>query len=228
MPLRAECKYDGLKNSDIMKKNVLTLLVMLIIMTFGTSSMASTSSIKRAQKDTLSSMMYPPHMMGPGVMQPDMMRAHQMMHHGHSLMMSRYQGPSYPKVMKPYLFIVNQIPELRMELSLSDKQYEELVDLRTEYLQKKDGLEGELSKMNQLLHNELLNNTANKAVKEQLSSITETKASVMMAAYSTVQKMRNLMKPEQQKKLDHMISKMLNERKANRNDPKFYQRPYYE
>lgn len=207
-----------------MKKNVLTLLVILIIMTFGTSAMAST--IKRAQKDTLSSMMYPPHMMGPGVMQPDMMRAHQMMNHG--LMMSRYQGPTYPKVMKPYLFIVNQIPELRMELSLSDKQYEELVDLRTEYLQKKDGLEGELSKMNQLLHNELLNNAENKAVKEQLGSITETKANVMMAAYSTVQKMRNVMKPEQQKKLDHMISKMLNRRKPNRNAPTFYQRPYYE
>jgi len=211
-----------------MKKNVLSLLVVLIIMTFGTSAIASTNTIKQVQKDTVSSMMYPPHMMGPGVMEPNMMHARQMMHQGRRMMMSRYQGPSYPRVMKPYLFIVNQIPELRMELSLSDKQYEELVDLRTEYLQKKDGLEGELSKMNQLLHNELMNNAENKAVKEQLASITETKASVMMAAYSTVQKMRNVMKPEQQKKLDHMVSKMLNRRKSNMNTPMFHQRPYYE
>ncbi|GET34679.1 hypothetical protein PbJCM13498_35420 [Prolixibacter bellariivorans] len=209
-----------------MKKKVLSLFVMLIILTMGTSVMAASHS--KAAKDTLSSFIYPPHMMGPGVMQPNMMLARQMMRQHRGMMMQGYHGPAYPNVMKPYLFIVNQIPELRLELSLSDKEYEELVDLRTEYLQKKDGLEGELSKMNQLLHNELMNNANDKTVKEQLSSIAETKTSVMMAAYSTVEKMRTVMNSDQQKKLDQMIYKMLKDKKSNNNDPMFYQRPYYE
>jgi hypothetical protein len=82
--------------------------------------------------------------------------------------------------------------------------------------------------MNQLLHSELMNNANDKTVKEQLTSITETKTSVMMAAYSTVEKMRNVMNSDQQKKLDHMISQMLKDKKSNDSDPMFYQRPYYE
>ena len=208
-----------------MKKKVLGLFVVLLIVMTGTT-MAMPHS--RTVKDTISSFIYPPHMMGPGVMQPNMMYARQMMRQNQDMMMHAYHGPSYPTVMKPYLFIVNQIPELRLELSLSDKEYEELVDLRTEYLQKKDGLEGELSKMNQLLHNDLMNYDDSKTVKTQLASIAETKTGVMMAAYSTVQKMRNVMNPNQQKKLDNMISKMINGKKPNHNDPMFYQRPYYE
>ena len=203
-----------------MKIKVLLLFVMLLTVTMGASAM--TTPHAKVTKDTISGFMYPPHMMQLGAMRPNMM------HQNRGMMMQGYHGPSYPVVMKPYLFIVNQIPELRLELSLSDKEYEELVDLRTEYLQKKDGMQGELSKMNEQLHSELMNNAGDKTVKEQLVSISGTKTGILMAAYSTVEKMKNVMNSDQQKKLNHMISGMLNGNKQNGSDPMFYQRSYYE
>lgn len=117
-----------------------------------------------------------------GMMQGGMMQG--MMGNGMCPMCNQMMKQNMP--MKKYGMMVNRLPNMQQQLSLSDEQVETLIDLQTEFKKQQIDYKAELRKKQMKLKNLLADNALASEVKNQMEACSETKINMKLAAYETV------------------------------------------
>ncbi|MFW6277657.1 MAG: Spy/CpxP family protein refolding chaperone [Prolixibacteraceae bacterium] len=108
--------------------------------------------------------------------------------------------------MKKYGMMVNRLPNMQEQLSLSDEQVENLFDLQTEFKKQQIDYQAELRKKQMKLKNLLADNASASQVKNQMEACSETKINMKVAAYETAGEMKALLNSDQKEQMkDHMM-----------------------
>ncbi|MCF8235657.1 MAG: hypothetical protein K9G67_12165 [Bacteroidales bacterium] len=182
-----------------MKKLALILTAVFLIGSFTT--MAQMHQGQNQQNDQQQSMMMQhrgmmQNMMGAGMMQ-------NMMKGGMCPMCGMMMNQKMP--MKKYMLMVNMLPNMQQQLSLSDEQVDKMIDLQTEFKKQQVDYQAELTKK-QMKMEQMLNNipSADEA-KKQMQQCADTKIKMKVAAYETAKEMKALLTEKQQESLKSMM-----------------------
>jgi hypothetical protein len=141
-------------------------------------------------------------MMQQGTMQGGMMKG-DMMDKGMCPMCGQMMNQKMP--MKKYMMMVNKLPNMQQQLSLTDDQVNQMIDLQTEFKKQKVDHQAALTK-NQMKMEKLLKNHASASeVKKQMQQCADFKINMKVAAYETVGKMKALLSGEQKEQLKNMM-----------------------
>lgn len=108
--------------------------------------------------------------------------------------------------MKKYMMIVNKLPGMKADLSLTQEQTDKLIDLQTEFKKNQVELKGEMKKQKMALQKLLDQNASTDKVKSQLEKCTDIHVNMMMSAYETANKMKSLLSDTQKQKLEKIMS----------------------
>ncbi len=119
-------------------------------------------------------------------------------------MMQGMMGKQMP--MKKYMMTINKLPGMQSTLSLSQKQTEKLIDLRTAFKKKQAEFKGDMAKERMELHNLLDQNASVNEVRNQVEKCTSIHVNMMVAAYETANKMKSELSDEQKEQLKNMMS----------------------
>lgn len=103
--------------------------------------------------------------------------------------------------MKKYGMMVNHLPNMQEQLSLSDEQVETLLDLQTEFKKQQIDYQAELRKKQMKLKSLLADNASASQVKDQMEACSETKINMKVAAYETAGKMKAVLNSDQKEQL---------------------------
>lgn len=136
-------------------------------------------------------------MQGKGMMQGGMMKG--MMCPMHKGMM----GQQMP--MKKYMMTVNMLPNMQEQLSLSQDQVEQLIDMQTSFKKQKIDYKADLTKKRMKLQNMMMNDASASEVKSQLQACSTTKINMKVAAYETANNMKSVLTEEQRDNLQNMM-----------------------
>lgn len=133
-----------------------------------------------------------------GMMQGGMMQG--MMGNGMCPMCGQMMmGQNMP--MKKYGMMVNRLPNMQEQLSLSDEQVETLLDLQTEFKKQQIDYQAELRKKQMKMKSLLADNAPVSQVKNQMEACSETKINMKAAAYETAGKMKAVLNSDQKEQL---------------------------
>lgn len=132
-----------------------------------------------------------------GMMQGGMMQG--MMGNGMCPMCGQMMGQNMP--MKKYGMMVNRLPNMQQQLSLSDEQVETLLDLQTEFKKQQIDYQAELRKKQMKMKSLLADNAPVSQVKNQMEACSETKINMKAAAYETAGKMKAVLNSDQKEQL---------------------------
>jgi Spy/CpxP family protein refolding chaperone len=132
-----------------------------------------------------------------GMMQGGMMQG--MMGSGMCPMCGQMMNQNMP--MKKYGMMVNRLPNMQQQLSLTDDQVNQLFDLQTEFKKQQLDYQAELRKKQMKLKNLLADNASASQVKNQMEACSETKIDMKTAAYETAGKMKAVLTSEQKEQL---------------------------
>merc|ERR1711879_120239 len=103
--------------------------------------------------------------------------------------------------MQKYSMMVNHLPNMQQQLSLTDEQVNQLFDLQTEFKKQQLDYKSELRKKQMKLKNLLAENASASQVKNQMEACSETKIDMKTAAYETAGKMKAVLTSEQKEQL---------------------------
>jgi hypothetical protein len=107
--------------------------------------------------------------------------------------------------MKKYMMIVHKLPAMQEQLSLSDEQVNQMIDMQTAFKKEQVDYQATLSKK-QMQMKKLLNSNAPAAeVKTQMKQCADTKVDMKVAAYETAGKMKALLTDDQKDKLKNIM-----------------------
>ncbi|MCB2206798.1 MAG: Spy/CpxP family protein refolding chaperone [Bacteroidetes bacterium] len=107
--------------------------------------------------------------------------------------------------MKKYMMLVHKLPAMQEQLSLSDEQVNQMIDLRTAFKKEQVDYQATLSKK-QMHMKKLLNSNASAAeVKIQMEQCADIKVDMKVAAYETAGKMKALLTDDQKDKLKNIM-----------------------
>ena len=132
-----------------------------------------------------------------GMMQGGMMQG--MMGKGMCPMCGQMMNQDMP--MKKYGMMVNRLPNMQQQLSLSDEQVENLLDLQAEFKKQQIDYKAELRKKQMKLKSLLADNASASQVKNQMEACSETKITMKVAAYETAGKMKAVLNSDQKEQL---------------------------
>ena len=132
-----------------------------------------------------------------GMMQGGMMQG--MMGNGMCPMCGQMMGQNMP--MKKYGMMVNRLPNMQEQLSLSDEQVETLLDLQTEFKKQQIDYSADLRKKQMKLESLLADNASASQVKNQIETCSETKINMKVAAYKTAGEMKAVLNSDQKEQL---------------------------
>jgi hypothetical protein len=132
-----------------------------------------------------------------GTMQDGMMQG--MMGNGMHPMCAQMMNQNMP--MKKYGIMVNRLPNMQEQLSLSDEQVENLIDLQTEFKKQQIDYKADLRKKQMKLKSLLADNASVSQVKNQMKACSETKINMKAAAYETAGKMKAVLNSDQKEQL---------------------------
>ena len=107
--------------------------------------------------------------------------------------------------MRKYSMMVNHMPNMQEQLSLSDGQVERLLDLQAEFKKQQIDYQTELRKKQMKLKGLLADNASASQVKNQMEAASETKTNMKMAAYETAGKMKAVLNNDQKKQMKNMM-----------------------
>jgi len=107
--------------------------------------------------------------------------------------------------MQKYGMMVNRLPNMQEQLSLSDEQVENLLDLQTEFKKLQIDHKAELRKKQMKLKSLLDDNASVSQVKNQMEACSETKINMKVAAYETAGKMKAVLNSDQKEQLKNMM-----------------------
>jgi hypothetical protein len=126
-----------------------------------------------------------------------------MMGNGMCPMCGQMMGQNMP--MQKYGMMVNRLPNMQEQLSLSDEQVEKLLPLQAEFYKQQIDYQVELRKKQMKLKNLMADNASASQVKDQLEACSETKINMKVAAYETAGKMKALLNSDQKEHLKNQM-----------------------
>lgn len=107
--------------------------------------------------------------------------------------------------MRKYGMMVNNMPNMQEQLSLSDEQVERLLDLQAEFKKQQIDYQTELRKKQMKLKGLLADNASASQVKNQMEAASATKINMKIAAYETAGKMKALLNNDQKEQMKNMM-----------------------
>ncbi len=111
--------------------------------------------------------------------------------------------------MHRYVMMINRMADMREELSLSDDQASDLIDMQAAFKKEQAGYQAELSKA-QIKLRSLMNKDASPAeIKKQLEACSAARVSMETAAYTTFQKMKSSLNTDQKKFLGDELGRSM-------------------
>jgi uncharacterized protein YxeA len=176
-----------------MKK--ITVLITAILLTFSLSVYAQHQHRSGGDKSGKSSMMQEKM-----TKQGDMM---EMMQGKKCPMCGHMMNQNMP--MKKYGMMVNHLPNMQQQLSLTDDQVNQLFDLQTEFKKQQLDYQSELRKKQMKLKSLLADKTSASQVKNQMKDCSETKIDMKIAAYETAGKMKAVLNNDQKQQMKNMM-----------------------
>ena len=174
-----------------MKK--LVIIVTVLLFSIGYTASAQTGHEHDNNQSQKQGMM----MQKSGMMQGGMMQG--MMGNGMCPVCGQMMSQNMP--MKKYGVMVNRLPNMQQQLSLSDEQVERLIDLQTEFKKQQIDYQAELRKKQMKLKGLLADNASASQVKNQMQACSETKINMKVAAYETAGKMNAILNSDQKEQL---------------------------
>lgn len=117
---------------------------------------------------------------------------------------------SNKKPMQKYLMVVNFLPNKSEELSLTNEQFNKLIDLQTSFKKQQIEYKADLRKKRMKLQSLLDENASSDEIREQMQECSNTKINMKLAAYETVIKMKNELTDDQKSKLTDLMNNQAN------------------
>lgn len=179
-----------------MKKLVIIATALLFMA--GYSASAQTGHDHDQKQDQKQGMMMQKSgmMQGGGMMQG-------MMNNGKCPMCGQMMNQDMP--MKKYGMMVNHLPNMQQQLSLTDDQVNQLFDLQTEFKKQQLDYQSELRKKQTKLKSLLADNASASQVEKQMKDCADTKIGMKAAAYETAGKMKAVLNNDQKEQLKNMM-----------------------
>lgn len=107
--------------------------------------------------------------------------------------------------MKKYMMMVNRLPRMQQQLSLSQEQTEKLIDLQTGFQKEQARHQTSMASNNEKLQT-LLDNMASAAeIKMQMQQCANSRIDMGIAAYETAGKMKAVLTADQKEKMKNMM-----------------------
>lgn len=129
-------------------------------------------------------------------------------------MMDNEKCPTCGQMMNPdmpmqkYGMMVNKLPTMQQQLSLTDEQVDQLYDLQTDFKKQQIDYQAELRKKQMKLKG-LLNDMAPAGeIKIQMKNCADTKINMKVAAYETAAKMKAVLTKAQKEQMKNMMMQM--------------------
>ena len=135
-------------------------------------------------------------MQGGGMMQG-------MMNKGMCPMCGQMMSQNMP--MKKYGMMVNRLPNMQQQLSLTDDQVNQLYDLQADFKKQQIDFQSELRKKQMKLKSLLDEMAPANQVEKQMKDCADTKISMKVAAYETAGKMKAVLNSDQKEQLKNMM-----------------------
>ncbi|MFP4159318.1 MAG: Spy/CpxP family protein refolding chaperone [Desulfobacterales bacterium] len=132
------------------------------------------------------------------MMQQGMMKQG-MMHGGGMGSMHGIKG-SMP--MQSSMTMVNLLPEMDEQLSLSEDQLEQLINLRSDFKKQQVDYQADMTKQNKKLQGMIDDGVSTDEVRKQMKACSDIRIDMHSAAYETEQEMKAVLTDEQQEELE--------------------------
>ncbi|MCK9270832.1 MAG: Spy/CpxP family protein refolding chaperone [Bacteroidales bacterium] len=129
-----------------------------------------------------------------------------MMNNGMCPMCGQMMNQDMP--MQKYMMMVNQMPNMQQQLSLTDAQADQLYDLQASFKKQQIDFQSELRKKQMKLKSLLADNASASQVKEQMKACSETRINMGIAAYETIGKMKAVLNSDQKEQLKSRMMQM--------------------
>lgn len=188
-----------------MKKTTLIVATFLLVAGLAVNGQTTDEHGQKSEKQQ-SMMMQQGGMMQGRMMQPGMMghRGMGMMQDGMSPMGGQMME-QHP--MMKYMMMVNNMPRMQQQLSLSQEQTEKLIDLQADFQKQQARQQTAMMDNHQKLQS-LLNNMASvDQVKQQMQRCANDKIEMGIAAYETAGKMKAVLTADQNEQLKNTMMK---------------------
>ena len=130
-------------------------------------------------------------MMGQGMMSGGMMGG---MHGGMGMM----GGIAF---LNQYNMLINKLPQMQTELSLTDSQLEELEQVKTDFQKQQIDLRASIQKQLIDLQTAMDKNPTAADLRAGMNDVTDTRVNMTVQAFETAQKMKDILNTEQKEKL---------------------------
>ncbi|MFO7790449.1 MAG: Spy/CpxP family protein refolding chaperone, partial [Bacteroidales bacterium] len=141
-----------------------------------------------------------------GMMRGGMM--HNMMKGGMMCPMQQGMMSGQQMPMKKYMRMVHMLPNMQEQLSLSQDQVEQLIDLQTSFKKQQVDYKADLAKKRMNLRNMMMNDASANDIESQLQACSNTKINMKVAAYETANNMKSVLTDEQKDNLQNMMQKV--------------------
>lgn len=106
--------------------------------------------------------------------------------------------------MQKYMKLIQKLPMMTQQLSLTDSQSEELAKMKTGFMKKKIDYQADIDKKKIDLENLLDNNASSNEIRNAMLNIASTKIDMNISAYETANKMKNVLNDQQKQTLKNM------------------------
>lgn len=110
--------------------------------------------------------------------------------------------------MQKYGMIVNKLPTMQKQLSLTDEQTEQLYELQADFEKQQVDLQSELREKQMRLKSLLADNASASQVKSQMEECSETRINMGIAAYEIAGKMKALLTNDQKELMKKRMIQM--------------------
>ena len=107
--------------------------------------------------------------------------------------------------MQKYGIMVNHLPNMQQQLSLSNEQVEKLIDLQTDFKKQQIDYKADLRKKQMKLKSLLDDMASASQVQKQMQECSDTKISMKVATYETAGKMRAVLNSDQKEQFKNMM-----------------------
>jgi Spy/CpxP family protein refolding chaperone len=192
-----------------MKKLVIIATALLLMAGYTASAQTGHDHNNKQDQEQKQGMM----MQKSGMMQDGMMQG--MMDNGKCPMCGQMMNQDMP--MKKYGMMVNKLPTMQQQLSLTDDQVNKLYDLQATFKKQQIDFQSELRKKQMKMKSLLADNASASQVEKQMKDCADTKISMKVAAYETAGKMKAVLTNDQKEQLKNMMTQsggMMNQGKG--------------
>lgn len=109
-----------------------------------------------------------------------------------------------------YIMLVRMLPNMKEELSLSDQQVMQLIDMQATFKKLQADIQAECAKKRIELESIQKNNPNPEELRQALNNFHNAKTNMIVAAYEASGKMKSVLTDEQKKSLDEIVAQCVN------------------